>query len=91
MREAFLSLTLYQTVLKHSKFKEPWYTDETSQEDDKNVIKSGRHHSRLHVTELTNTPFDACGEFQKGIHVHERWKKALKNTIFAEFTLRYRN
>lgn len=61
-----------------------------SQEDDKNVIKSRRHHARLHVTKLTNTAFDDWGEFQRGIHVHERRKKALKNTISAEFTLKYR-
>ena len=31
------------------------YTDVTSQEDDKKVIKSGGHHARFDVTMLTNT------------------------------------
>ena len=41
---------------------ETWYTDVTSQDDDKKVIKSGGHHARFGVTMLTNTailgPFD---------------------------------
>ena len=34
---------------------ETWYTDVTSQEDDKKVIKSGAHRARFDVTMLTNT------------------------------------
>ena len=34
---------------------ETWYTDVTSQEDDKKVIKSGGHRARFDVTMLTNT------------------------------------
>ena len=34
---------------------ETWYTDVTSQEDDKKVIKSGGASARLHVIMLTNT------------------------------------
>ena len=34
---------------------ETWYTDVTSQDDDKKVIKSGGHHARFDVTMLTNT------------------------------------
>ena len=34
---------------------ETWYTDVTSQEDDKKVMKSGGHHARSDVTMLTNT------------------------------------
>ena len=34
---------------------EPWYTDVTSQEDDKKVIKSEGHRARFDVTMLTNT------------------------------------
>ena len=31
-----------------------WYTDVTSKEDDKKVIKSGGHRARFDVTMLTN-------------------------------------
>ena len=31
-----------------------WYSDVTSQEDDKKVIKSGDHRARFDVTMLTN-------------------------------------
>ena len=34
---------------------ETWYTDETSQEDDKKVIKSGGRRARFDATMLTNT------------------------------------
>ena len=34
---------------------ETWYTDVTSQEDDKKVIKSGGHCARFDATRLTNT------------------------------------
>ena len=34
---------------------ETWYTDVTSQEDDKKVIKSRGHRARFDVTMLTNT------------------------------------
>ena len=34
---------------------ETWYTDVTSQEDDKKVIKSGGHRARFDVTMLRNT------------------------------------
>ena len=34
---------------------ETWYTDVTSQEDDKKVIKSGVHRAHFDVTMLTNT------------------------------------
>ena len=34
---------------------ETWYTDVTSQEHDKKVIKSGGHYARFNVTMLTNT------------------------------------
>ena len=34
---------------------ETWYTDVTSQEDDKKVIKSGGHRAHFEVTMLTNT------------------------------------
>ena len=34
---------------------EIWYTDVTSNEDDKKVIKSGGDRVRFHVTVLTNT------------------------------------
>ena len=34
---------------------ETWYTDLTSQEDDKKVIKSRGHRARFDVTMLTNT------------------------------------
>ena len=34
---------------------ETWYTDVTSQDDDKKVIKSGCHRARFDVTMLTNT------------------------------------
>ena len=32
-----------------------WYTDVTSQEDDKKVIESGGHRVRFDITMLTNT------------------------------------
>ena len=34
---------------------ETWYTDVTSQEDDKKVIKIGGHRAYFDVTMLTNT------------------------------------
>ena len=34
---------------------ETWYTEVTSQENDKKVIKSGGHRARFDVTMLTNT------------------------------------
>ena len=34
---------------------ETWYTDVTSQEDDRKVIKSGGHRARFEVTMLRNT------------------------------------
>ena len=34
---------------------ETWYTEVTSQEDDKKVIKSEGHRAHLDVTMLTNT------------------------------------
>ena len=34
---------------------ETWYTDVTSQGEDKKVIKSGGHRARFDVTMLTNT------------------------------------
>ena len=33
---------------------ETWYTDLTSHEDDKKVIKSGGHRARFDITMLTN-------------------------------------
>ena len=42
---------------------ETWYTDVTSQEDDKKVIKIGGHHARFEVTMLTNTAI--LGPFYK--------------------------
>ena len=48
------SLTHAQT-LPLAILAKTWYTDVTSQEDDKKVIKSGGHRARFDVTMLTNT------------------------------------
>ena len=45
---------------------ETWYTEVTSQENDKKVIKSGGHRARFDVTMLTNTvKYGYLGPFDK--------------------------